>query len=115
MIFVSSLIVGAHLWLTGQLTATAMPEPSPTPTLRDDLDPLDVSPGFEGFVVTFLLAAVAIVLFLSMTRRMRRIKYRASRAEEAEAAADVSQVDSADLESGHHDGDEVTGPADDGQ
>lgn len=60
-------------------------EPSTTPTpeiqvnqdqdLRNDLDPIDVSPGLEGFLVTFGVAVALVVLLVVMTRRLRRVKH----------------------------------------
>lgn len=47
--------------------------PSPSPTTGGELDPLDVSPGLLGFLVTFGLVLVCIVLFVSMTRMLRRV------------------------------------------
>lgn len=60
----------------------------PTPTA----DPSETfySPGILGFVFTFTLAGLAILLVFDMVRRMRRVRYRAEVREKlaAEAADD---------------------------
>jgi|GEM_PF-1396456 len=45
----------------------------PGPTIES---PEEGSPGFAGFVATFLLAVAIIVLAVSFTRRMRRAEHR---------------------------------------
>ncbi len=54
-----------------------------------EVDPVLVTPGVIGFVVTFLVAMGSLVLILDMVRRVRRVRYRAEIAErlDAEAAA----------------------------
>ena len=54
-------------------------------------DANSVTPGVVGFVVTFLIAAITVLLIIDMTRRVRRVRYRAEvqeklAAEAAEAA-----------------------------
>lgn len=66
------------------IAAVATPTPAPTPSLREGLDPLDVSPGVLGFLVTFVIAGVLILLGLSMTKRLRRIRHRAEKEAQAE-------------------------------
>ena len=63
----------AVIWL-------ADPSPTPTPEVAppDDL----VTPGIWGFVITFGVAAVTVLLIIDMTRRMRRLRYRAAVREE---------------------------------
>jgi hypothetical protein len=58
-----------------------------------EVDPVLVTPGVIGFVVTFLVAMGSLVLILDMVRRVRRVRYRAEIAErlDAEAAAKRSQ------------------------
>ena len=52
-------------------------EPSPSPT-DVSIDPTQAgSPGFLGFVFTFLVAIAAVFLFLSLTKQMRRVDRRA--------------------------------------
>jgi hypothetical protein len=65
-----------------------------TPVPDDGLDPNTVTPGVAGFIVTFLLAVVVILLVIDMVRRTRRISHRAAvnerlDAEEAAGSGDV--------------------------
>ena len=54
-------------------------EPSPSPSDLS-IDPSQGgSPGFLGFVFTFLLAIAAVFLFLSLTKQMRRVDRNARR------------------------------------
>lgn len=59
---------------------------------EEEFDPNDVTPGIEGFVLTFLVMAVVVLLILDMVRRIRRVNYRAEVREqlEAEQAASAS-------------------------
>ncbi len=72
------------------LAATPAPSPSPTVTAATG-----GSPGFLGFVFTFGLAAVAVLLFLSLTRHLRVVDRRAKQLEAAEAAARERGADGA--------------------
>ncbi len=68
----------------------ADPTPSPTPGEFTG-DENAVTPGVIGFVATFFVAAVTVLLLIDMTRRVRRVRYRAEvqeklAAEAAEAA-----------------------------
>lgn len=58
-----------------------------------EVDPVLVTPGVIGFVVTFLVAMGSLVLILDMVRRVRRVRYRAEIAErlDAEEAAKGTQ------------------------
>lgn len=58
-----------------------------------EVDPVLVTPGVIGFVVTFLVAMGSLVLILDMVRRVRRVRYRAEITErlDAEEAAKGSQ------------------------
>ncbi len=70
--------LAAGPWTTvGGPTATVATTatPSPAVSLRDGLKDTDVSPGFAGFAVTFVVVLVVIGLMLSMTRRVRRIAH----------------------------------------
>ena len=51
--------------------------PSPSPSDVELTEPGAGSPGFLGFVVTFLLAVAAIGLFLSLTKQLRVVDRRA--------------------------------------
>lgn len=59
-----------YLWL-------ATPDP--------DFDPNSVTPTWVGFLATFLVAAVTILLMFDMTRRVRRARYRGEIREKLEA------------------------------
>ncbi|MFI2103298.1 hypothetical protein ACH436_08410 [Isoptericola sp. NPDC019693] len=48
----------------------AVPSPSPSPTQGPD--ELQVTPGLAGFVATFAVAVACVLLFLSLTRHLRR-------------------------------------------
>ena len=68
----------------------ADPSPSPIPGEFTG-DENAVTPGVIGFVATFFIAAVTVLLLIDMTRRVRRVRYRAEvqeklAAEQAEAA-----------------------------
>jgi hypothetical protein len=59
-----------YLWL-------ATPDP--------EFDPNSVTPTWVGFLATFLVAAVTILLMFDMTRRVRRARYRGEIREKLEA------------------------------
>lgn len=59
----SVLVVETTEPVSTETTSTTTPSPD---ELRPGLDPTDISPGLIGFVVTFLVAAAAVLLFLSM-------------------------------------------------
>ena len=46
--------------------------PSPTANPAETYS----SPGTVGFLFTFAVAAIAVLLIMDMTRRMRRVRYR---------------------------------------
>ena len=54
----------------------ADPTPSPTPGEFTG-DENAVTPGVIGFVATFFIAAMTVLLIIDMTRRVRRVRYRA--------------------------------------
>lgn len=65
-------------------TATATPTPSPEPAAA-------TGPGIAGFLVTFALVVACIPLFLSMTRKIRGVRYRdQSEPGEADDAGDAA-------------------------
>lgn len=41
-----------------------------------EVDPVLVTPGVVGFIVTFLVAAASLTLIIDMARRVRRVRYR---------------------------------------
>jgi hypothetical protein len=53
--------------------ASVLTETTPTPVTPDeDL----VTPGIVGFIATFFVAVVTVLLILDMVRRVRRVNYR---------------------------------------
>lgn len=64
-------------------TATPGPE---GPDVEEGVDPDSVTPGVLGFLVTLFVVGACIPLFLSMTRKVRRVQHRARLEEEAGAA-----------------------------
>ena len=46
--------------------------PSPSPSPSQGPDELQVTPGLAGFVATFAVAVACVLLFLSLTRHLRR-------------------------------------------
>jgi hypothetical protein len=61
-----------------------------TPTPSADPAQTFYSPGTLGFIFTFAMAALAILLIFDMVRRMRRVRYRAEiKAKLAAEAADT--------------------------
>ena len=63
------------------LLFAAMPTPSADPSETF------YSPGLLGFIFTFVLAGLAILLIFDMVRRMRRVRYRAEIREKLAAEA----------------------------
>lgn len=76
-------------------TAQVVATPGPEDGLRDDLTPQDVSPGLLGFVVIFAAAVACIPLFLSMTRKLRKVDPRRERPTAAPAPEDGAADDGA--------------------
>lgn len=82
-----------------------------------EFDPNSVTPGVIGFVITFLVAAVTVLLLIDMTRRVRRTRYRGeireqldaeqARAAESGPAAD-SLAEDGRIRRDEEDGDPVT-------
>ncbi len=62
----------------------------------EEFDPNSVTPGVWGFVVTFLLMIVVVLLILDMVRRIRRTNYRAQVREQLEAEARDAELGEAD-------------------
>jgi hypothetical protein len=69
-------LLRAGIWLTA-----ATPTPTPSSGPSDD----QVTPGYVGFLVTFALAVVVVLLIIDMVRRIRRVRYRAEIAERLDA------------------------------
>jgi hypothetical protein len=74
---ISAAIVGAAL--TGPATVGALLADERIP------DPDSVTPGIIGFIVTFGIAIVTLLLVIDMVRRVRRVNLRAQVREELEA------------------------------
>lgn len=77
-----------NLWQIVGVLADVTPSPSPTPGLREGLEADAVSPGFAGFVAVFAVALACLVLFSSLTGKLRKVRRRGELAEAEEAAAD---------------------------
>ena len=67
--------------------ATPSPSPSTGSGLQPGLEPGDVSPGLLGFLPVFAIALVCIVLFRSLTTKLRGVKRRQEQLDAEEAAA----------------------------
>jgi hypothetical protein len=68
--------------MAGALALATAPSPTPSPdptegTLRPGLEEWQVSPGLIGFVVTFALAVACVLLFLNMSKHLRRAGHNA--------------------------------------
>jgi hypothetical protein len=61
-------------------------------------DPDQVTPGVIGFIATFFVAGVTVLLVIDMVRRVRRVNYRAQVREQLEA--EVAARDAAAAEAG---------------
>ncbi len=58
------------------VSALASATPSPAPA---SIPPADItSPGIVGFAFTFGLALVCVLLFLSLTKQLRKVNHRAA-------------------------------------
>lgn len=58
---------------------------------EEEFDPNDVTPGVEGFVITFIIMAIVLLLVLDMVRRIRRVNYRAEAQERLDAEERAAQ------------------------
>ncbi|MFF1574071.1 hypothetical protein ACFVWR_15115 [Leifsonia sp. NPDC058292] len=82
---IGDLLLGASIRV-----AAATPSPTPAPGApKDD----QVTPGYVGFIVTFLLAVVVVLLVIDMVRRIRRVRYRAEIAEKLDAEQQLRRGD----------------------
>ncbi|MET4223441.1 hypothetical protein [Oerskovia enterophila] len=83
----SSHLAGGPGWAAG-VTAETTPSPAPTTDeLRPGLEPTDVSPGLPGFLTIFAVALACVVLFLSLTKQLRKVRYDERGAGKGAAAA----------------------------
>ncbi|ROS78621.1 hypothetical protein [Cellulomonas sp. PhB143] len=103
-----ALTAGLTTGLVGRWVAVAAPSPSPTPgPLKPELSPYDVSPGLVGFLAIFAVALAAVLLFLSLTKHLRRVRHN----EELRAAAGDPVAGSAeDVSGGSDDAAGTAGP-----
>ena len=95
----SAVVPNAVAWWAGVLTEVT-PSPSPTPGLRDGLEESAISPGLAGFLAVFAIALASVVLFYSLTRKLRGVKYRAEAAESAEPGASAPEPGASVRETG---------------
>ena len=65
-----------HHLLAHVLTVALEVTPVPTPPAYEG-DPNLVTPGVVGFIVTFAIAIITVLLVIDMVRRIRRVRYRA--------------------------------------
>ncbi|MFD2028049.1 hypothetical protein [Promicromonospora aerolata] len=64
--------------VAGALSFATDPSPNPTEgTLRPGLEEWEVSPGLIGFVVTFALAIACVLLFLNLSKHLRKAGHNA--------------------------------------
>ncbi len=63
---------------------------TPTPTPPPEFDPNTVTPTWVGFAITFLVAAVTVLLIMDMVRRIRNVRYRAEVREQLDAEREAS-------------------------
>ena len=71
----------------------ALDTPVPTPPAYEG-DPNLVTPGVIGFVITFAIAAITVLLVIDMVRRIRRVRYRSEVQEQI--AAEVAAAEEKD-------------------
>lgn len=58
-----------------------------------EFDPDSVTPGVIGFLATFGLAAIVVLLVLDMVRRVRRLRYREEIAAQLDAEEAAAELD----------------------
>ena len=76
--------------LTTALVSAAVAAEENTP------DPDQVTPGVVGFIATFFVAGVTVLLVIDMVRRVRRVNYRAQVREQLEAEVAARDAAGAD-------------------
>lgn len=86
-------------WLAGVLSS-ATPSPNPTPGLREGLDESVISPGLAGFLAVFGVALASLVLFYSLTGKLRGVKHRGELAEAGEVATSAGGLPAGELRAG---------------
>jgi large-conductance mechanosensitive channel len=73
-------------------------------------DPNSVTPGVIGFVATFVIIALVVLLVTDMVRRVRRTQYRAEVNERLDAEAAALLEQERDAEGGSADGSNADTP-----
>jgi hypothetical protein len=86
-------VIGELLLRAGAWFTAATPTPTPSGPSDDQ-----VTPGYVGFIVTFLLAVVVVLLVIDMVRRIRRVRYRAEIAEKLDAEQAAAGDDESDTD-----------------
>lgn len=66
---------------------TALPGAAAVAGLGGSAAQAEVGPGLVGFLATFAVAVVTVLLMLDMTRRLRRLRYRADQQAASEQRA----------------------------
>ncbi|HEY0258549.1 MAG TPA: hypothetical protein VGC18_01745 [Lacisediminihabitans sp.] len=56
-----------------------------TPTPQPNFDENSVTPGWVGFLITFGVAVLVLLLCIDLVRRVRRVRYRGEIREQLEA------------------------------
>ena len=91
-------MIGAGLGGAGVLPAVgAVLQAAPSPSDGEEFNSVTVSPGLPGFLATFVLAVVVVLLLIDMTRRVRRVQARA-RVEERQAQLERVEAEAAERE-----------------
>jgi hypothetical protein len=83
-------VLNAWVSLSGTLQAGGWDAATPAPKVPDADS---VTPGVWGFVITFMVAAVTVLLIIDMTRRIRRTRYRAEIAQKLDAEQAAADAD----------------------
>jgi hypothetical protein len=92
---IGQTVLGAWISLSGALPARGWDAATPAPKVPDADS---VTPGVWGFVITFMVAAVTVLLIIDMTRRIRRTRYRAEIAQKLDAEQLDAQQAAADAD-----------------
>ncbi|MEO5317763.1 hypothetical protein PV761_04115 [Arthrobacter sp. CC3] len=103
----------------GLYALATSPAPGPgNEGLRPGLDADQVTPGFLGFAMTAFMVTAVVLLMVSMTRRIRRVRYRAQFeqgsepvSEETDDARSQPGVNKTEATNGSGPGDEGPGRA----
>ena len=91
-------MIGAGLGGSGVLPALGtVLQAAPSPSDGEEFNSVTVSPGLPGFLATFVLAVVVVLLLIDMTRRVRRVQARA-RVEERQAQLEREEAEAAERE-----------------